>query len=247
MFAAFGARLHGCIEGVYAGEFGLAWADNVNAPNVAIAHIGWSDLGFSFVAGDTGTTEAVDALRMIPGGSIIVTADAAWDALVRETLGAKAQPAMRTALATPAPDAWDRNRLRAFVAALPGGFAIRRVVAGDLDAFAALEPDLIGNFRTRDAYIERGLGFGVWIGERCVAGCSSYTMARSKIEIEIDTHVEFRRRGLARSVAAAMILHCLDHDIEPCWDAHNPESAALALQLGFIDPQPYGVFRVVRG
>jgi hypothetical protein len=45
-------------------------------------------------------------------------------------------------------------------------------------------------------------------------------------------------------VAAALILHCLDAGIEPCWDAHNPESAALALQLGFTDPMPYEVFVV---
>ena len=62
--------------------------------------------------------------------------------------------------------------------------------------------------------------------------------------MEIDTHPDFRRRGLARSVAATMILHCLDEGIEPCWDAHNPESAALALQLGFVDPQAYTVFVV---
>jgi predicted GNAT family acetyltransferase len=77
-----------------------------------------------------------------------------------------------------------------------------------------------------------------------VAGCSSYTLANNKLEIEIDTHPDHRRKGLARAVAAALILYCLDAGIEPCWDAHNPESAALAEQLGFTDPTPYEVFVV---
>ncbi|MBW4622041.1 MAG: GNAT family N-acetyltransferase [Cyanosarcina radialis HA8281-LM2] len=47
------------------------------------------------------------------------------------------------------------------------------------------------------------------------------------------THDGFRRRGLARAVAAAMVLYCLDRGLEPCWDAANEPSSALARQLGF--------------
>ena len=48
----------------------------------------------------------------------------------------------------------------------------------------------------------------------------------------------------ARSVASAMIEHCIERGLEPCWDAHNPISTALATKLGFVDPQPYTAYEV---
>ena len=147
----------------------------------------------------------------------------------------------RTGFATPAPDAWDRERLRAQSTALPDGYSVRRVGPEDIPAYVTVAKDFVSNWRSPDAFLERGIGYGVWRGDTCVAGCSSYTMANNKLEVEIDTAPEHRRKGLARAVAATLILHCLDNGIEPCWDAHNPESAALAGQLGFIDPQEYTV------
>jgi L-amino acid N-acyltransferase YncA len=67
---------------------------------------------------------------------------------------------------------------------------------------------------------------------------------RGKLEIEIQTHRQFRRRGLARAVAAALILYCIEHGIEACWDAANEPSAALARQLGFHSTGKYEAYRL---
>lgn len=239
LFVDFGTRLHGCVEAIFSGGFGRAWADDSGRPTVAVAH-----LDFWFVAGDHTTPGAVEALRMVPEGGTIVTAGRVWDELVRKTLGAKVSEHTRTAFSTPRTDAWNRHRLREAASSLPDGFSIRRVTAADIDSFSAVDKDLITNFGTIERFLEAGLGFGVWFDGRYIAGCSSYTLANGKLEIEIDTHPDFRRRGLARAVAATIILYCLDHAIEPCWDAHNTESGALAEQLGFVDPRPYTVLRV---
>jgi GNAT superfamily N-acetyltransferase len=238
LFANFGSRLHGCVEAVFSGNFGRAWANDPIAPTVALAH-----LDFWFVAGDLRLADASETVRMVPERGTIVTAGGPWDVLVRETLGANIRTFTRTAMATPSPEAWDRHALRAFVASLPDRYSIRRPSVVDIDQFLSLEKDLIANFVSPQRFLDRGIGFGVWFDNRCVSGCSSYTLANRKLEIEIDTHPDFRRRGLARAVASAMILHCLDQGIEPCWDAQNPESVGLALQLGFVSPQPYAVFR----
>ncbi|HJT91366.1 MAG TPA: GNAT family N-acetyltransferase, partial [Mycobacterium sp.] len=162
----------------------------------------------------------------------------------RDRLGARVTTRTRTGFSTPAPADWDRDRLRRQADSLPEGYAIRRVTAPDIPSYVDVAKDFVSNFRSVESYLKHGLGYGVWSGERCVAGCLSFTLANGKLEVEIDTDPAHRRKGLARAVAATLILHCLDAGIEPCWDAHNPESAALAQQLGFTDPTPYEVFVV---
>ena len=83
------------------------------------------------------------------------------------------------------------------------------------------------NFRDLTHFLAAGFGFAVERDGEIVAGCSSYTLAEGQAEIEIDTAKEHRRRGLARATGSALILHCLDHGLEPCWDAANEASAGL--------------------
>lgn len=239
LFADFGLRLHGLVEAMFSGEFGRAWADDPGAPTVALAEI-----DFWLVAGNPLPPAADDALHFVPKGTIVTDGSQAWDALVRTTLVDCVSERTRTGFATPQPNVWNRKRLREQSSALAAGFEIRAIDADNIDSFLVVAKDFASNWRSVDAFLAHGFGFGVFEGERCVAGCSSYTLAGGKLEIEIDTDPEYRRRGLARAVAATLIEHCLDRGLEPCWDAHNPESAALALQLGFVDPYPYTVFVV---
>jgi RimJ/RimL family protein N-acetyltransferase len=75
-----------------------------------------------------------------------------------------------------------------------------------------------------------------------VSGCSSFAISSRKLEFEIQTHRDFRQRGLATAAASAMIEYCIGRGLEPGWDAHNPTSAALAGKLGFVNPAPYTAY-----
>src|SRR5215469_11674189 len=90
----------------------------------------------------------------------------------------------------------------------------------------------------------RGVGLGILTQGRVVSGVSCAAVGGGDCAIEIQTHRQFRRRGLARAVAAALILYCLEHGIEPCWDAANEPSAALARQLGFHSTGKYEAYRL---
>ena len=79
---------------------------------------------------------------------------------------------------------------------------------------------------------------------RFVSGACSAAVGGGKFEIEIQTHQHFRRRGLARAVAAALILYGLEHGLEVCWDAANEPSSALARQLGFHPTGKYEAYRL---
>ena len=117
----------------------------------------------------------------------------------------------------------------------------------EVNQFAAdLDAALIYNFRSCQEFMARGVGVGILHQGTFVSGASSAAVGRGKLEIEIQTHRQFRRRGLARAVAAALILYCLEHGIEACWDAANEPSAALARQVGFHSTGKYEAYRLKR-
>jgi RimJ/RimL family protein N-acetyltransferase len=107
-----------------------------------------------------------------------------------------------------------------------------------------LDPALIYNFRSHKEFMTRGVGLGILNQGIFVSGASSAAVGGGKLEIEIQTHRQFRRQGLARAAAAALILYCLEHELEPCWDAANEPSAALARQLGFHSIGKYEAYRL---
>lgn len=79
-----------------------------------------------------------------------------------------------------------------------------------------------------------------------VSGASSYSSFRGGIEIEIDTHPEHRRRGLAYACGAALILKCLERGWYPSWDAQNPWSLALAQKLGYHFDKAYTAYEILK-
>ena len=91
-------------------------------------------------------------------------------------------------------------------------------------------------------FCRRGMGIAAWHGGTIVAGASSYAIFDGGIEIEIDTHPDFRQRGLATACGAALVLACLERGLYPSWDAHTPISLHLAEKLGYVSAGPYPVY-----
>ncbi len=229
-------KLHGAATAALSGEFGRAWADSATAPGVGLVEI-----EFYFVAGDAEAATAGDAARAIPRDSTVVALGEPWEALLRRTKDGAIVEHTRVAFdAGP----WDRARLAELARSLPPGYRMQRITTQNVDRFASLEHALVSNYRSTRDFAAHGAGFGVEHDGRFVAGCASFTLAGGKLEFEIQTHPDFRRRGLATSAAAAMILHCIESGLEPCWDAHNEGSALLAEKLGFVNRSPYSVFEL---
>lgn len=106
--------------------------------------------------------------------------------------------------------------------------------------------DLVAQYPDADAWKRLGIGVAAIRSADgvAVAGASSYSRYLDGIEIEVDTKKEYRRRGLARACAAQLMLDCLERGLYPSWDAHNPQSARLAEQLGYRMDQPYPAYEV---
>lgn len=203
---------------------------------------------FADYPGDVG----VEVKKVVPGqlrlfkllqpGDVVIVPTPAWQHLVAATYPGALAVYHREAFQA---EQFDVAKLRRFCQALPSGFELRHLRLEEMAQFATdLAPALVYNFRSPEEFMTRGVGLGILHQGKFVSGASSAAVGGVRVEIEIQTHRQFRRRGLARAVAAALILYCLEHGLEPCWDAANEPSAALARQLGFHSTGTYEAYRL---
>jgi GNAT superfamily N-acetyltransferase len=227
--------MHGVIDSVVEGVLGEAWADDPKQPQVAALN-----LDFFLLAGDPASPAAAVALSSLKPGDHVAVRDA-WEGLLFDTVDTL-QPYDRFGFSSP--EHWDRGQLASMCDSLPNGFHLKQVDEDSVGEFEALADSLVYNFESPQDFLARGVGFGIWHDGRCIAGCSSYAISSRSIEFEIQTHPDYRRRGLALVTGSRMIEHCLDNGLEPCWDAAHEGSADLAEKLGFVDRRPYTAYRV---
>lgn len=229
MFANY-SYLHGCVASILYGGMGTALVDNPAEPKIGLLHCE----DFYIFAGEPIRTYVEDKLN-----KIIIVPNGEWEQVLKQIKGDQLHASKRVAFAA---GRWQSNDLRSHIQKIPDDFTINRVTHTDIIQFAELDKSFVDNFPSHASFLQAGIGFCVKHGTQIVAGCSSYLIGGGKLEIEIRTHPDFRRRGLATAIAATMIEHCLAHDLEPCWDAANQWSASLAEKLGFINPQAYNAY-----
>ena len=224
--------LYSCLEKI----MGHICVTDLQAPASAFAYVGC----FGFFAGVP--EEAL--LDAVPEGySILAPQNEAWAALI-EARFAQAKKITRYAIRKDT--RFDRDLLRQYVAALPEGYVLRPI-DGALYEQCLLSPvtcDFVSSFASKEQYLALGRGFVILKDGRIVSGASSYTRYTSGIEIEVDTVREERRKHLALTACAALILHCLEEGLYPSWDAHNPGSVRLAEMLGYAPAHPYVAYEL---
>lgn len=224
--------VQGCMGAVYARQGGK--------PEAAKAVVG----GFCFFAGkpDQELMEYKDAAY-----EIMVPQNKEWEAAIEGIYGNRVCRKSRFATKKQ-PGIWNRSVLESMAEKLPEGMVIEKIDRKLYDRVMALDwaRDLAANFKSWHEYEQHGLGMVVLYQGEPVAGASSYTYYRQGIEIEIDTRVDQRRKGLARACGARLILECLDRGLYPSWDAHNRESIQLAGQLGYQFDCEYPIYEWAR-
>lgn len=227
--------LHGSVTAAVEGGMGKIFADSKTNPCVALAV-----LDFSFLAGDPGHKNSSLIFNHLRPGDIVIAPTPTWRHRVTAKYAGEFGLYHREAFRS---DKFDVSRLKQFCHSLPDGFILKQVELEEVPKFKAdLHPALVYNFRSHEEFIKRGIGLGILHKGMFVSGVSSAAIGGGKLEVEIQTHRQFRRRGLARIAASALILHCLEHGIEPCWDAANEASSALAKQLGFHSTGKYDAY-----
>lgn len=229
-----------CLQGV----MGCIYADDAAAPRSAAAVIA----DFCFLAG----TPSAELTAFRPPEQrrdfvILVPQNDAWTQTIRAVYGGTGRFSERYAIQKE-PDVFDRARLQAAVDSLPAGYLLRPMDEKlyHICLRERWSDDLVFSFPSWQDYREWALGFVAMKDGRPAAGASTYTRYREGIEVEIDTHPDHRRRGLAYACGARLILACLDRGLYPSWDAHNWASAQLAQKLGYHFSHAYPTYELER-
>ncbi len=230
-------HLQTVIHAVLDTEMGTAVTDDPTNPNVAKL-----SLEFNFLGGKVAHPAAKALVQDLSGTAVVPNRQ--WRNLIYDIHGEKVKINHRYACDG---SKLDIDHLQPLADKLDPEFTIHAVD----HALAAqiredVTPDLIDNFGSVEAFINNGFGFCVVQNEtgRIVCGASTFAVCGHDIEVEIDTHPDFRRMGLATAVAAHMLIHCLQNDLTPHWDGHNPTSARLAQRLGYKITSSYETYYI---
>ncbi|MFW9862208.1 MAG: GNAT family N-acetyltransferase [Candidatus Thorarchaeota archaeon] len=213
--------------------------DSIDDPKV-----GWWSFSFlNAVAGNSHSDLAKYIIEQFPYMMILCVPDKSWEDLVRSTWGEHLYVMPRTRLSE---KTLDINHLRQLKNSLPEGFTLQQVDRESLENLAdrKMAYHITQFFGTPEDFLENGFGFCIKHGEKVVSMASTFTPYSDAIEIEIETFdsPEYRRKGLATVVGAALLEYALDNGITPYWDAQTQISVKLALKLGYTNPESYELF-----
>ena len=220
--------------------FGTAWVDDISAP--ATGRIISGD--FAFLAGEPRDEfiygEGDELLRpemmMIPDSSL-------WHPLIERAYGDHCQKLERYHIKKEG-DIFDRDLLRNYASSLEADCTLKEIDHALYDSIMASDwcRDFCSQFADWEHYHKKGMGFVACKDGTIVSGASSYTSYREGIEIQITTHEDYRRKGLALVCASALMLKALEHHLYPNWDAGNKASVGVATKLGYHYDRPYTAY-----
>lgn len=238
MFESFDSTIIlSCLQG----HMGSAWVDDLENPTVAQITVGI----FVFYAGNHNALEAKGLLYNLPDFTLAIVRTDEWKKLVETVHKGSIEKFQRYSFEKN-PNHLDRLHMQNLLSTLPDGYELKRI-----DATLVREPslhelseDFFSQFHSIDDYLELGVGFAIVNDGKVVSGATSFSIYDGGIEIEVATHPNHTRKGLATVTASALILECLDRGIYPSWDGANIESVKLAQKLGYIFKESYDTYYI---
>jgi len=224
--------IYSCLQKV----MGKIFVTDTENPVSAMAFAGC----FAFTAGEPDRELIINK----PDGFVImVPQDERWAELIEECFS-DARKVTRYAIRKDT--VFDREKLAETASKLPEGYELKKIDSDiyDLCVQDPVTADFVSAFGSKEKYLELGRGMVILKDGKFVSGASSYTRYKEGIEIEVDTIVPERRKGLASIVCSALILSCLDEGLYPSWDAHDMNSVQLARKFGYEFDHEYTAYEV---
>lgn len=217
------------------GRVGSGYCDDPNAPTAGAICVG----DFYFVAGDPAF--AGEALELVtdPAEAVFMPASEEWAAAL---LGLGRGLVRTTRFRTRPPKAFDMERLEKLgdISDL-SGYSLEMMDEKYYEQALSerWSQAFVGNFLDYNDFARSGFGCCIAHGGKLVCAASCYSSYSRGVEVEIATHPDYRRRGLATAAGAAFIAECVRRGLTPHWDAGNTMSLKIAEKLGFSLKEGY--------
>ena len=230
-------------DAILEGIMGEALVDDKADPRVAVLQI--PKLKISIPGGDAHHPAGREFIKSLPRFSALICASQEWEELLQETLAGKLIGMQRYAFTS---EKLDIDHLRKLASQIPAGYRFRRIdlslakqLAAERSEFASAH---MRNFDSPEDFIARGFGFCALDGDQIVSAATTFVVCSKGIEIEVGTREKQRGKGLATAVSAQLLVHSLQHGLNPHWDAENKRSVGLAEKLGYMPQGTYNLWLV---
>lgn len=217
------------------GRVGEGYCDDPDAPTSAVICAG----DFYFTAGNTKLAAEAFELGKNNTEAVFMPASEEW---TEALLGLDKGLARTTRFRTRLPDGFDADKL-AKLADMSAFSEYRLEMINEKYYGQALSEQwswaFVGNFSDYNDFAENGFGCCLTHGGRLICAASCYSSYSRGVEVEIATHPDYRRKGLATVAGAAFIAECVRRELTPHWDAANTMSLKIAEKFGYTMKEEY--------
>ena len=114
--------------------------------------------------------------------------------------------------------------------------------AFDEDAFKIKPFGFGSNYQSYEDFKLNGSGYVVWYNDEIVSSASSFLTYGNDVEMNLYTLPAHRRKGLGIACSAAMLINCIERQINVHWDAQNFASRNIAEKLGYKIQHVYNAY-----
>lgn len=213
--------------------------DNSDSPTVAM----YSVPMMIFLAGDATNHAALELVKSLPHHTIFIVPNEKWSCLLKDVGGERVVVNQRTHLDH---STLDITHLRKLKEGVPEGYALKELdedMLPQIDKEYAVQIQMY--FGKMKNLVKTGFGFCL-VDDKGKLASYAYTPFPFIDEFEIQVFTknspEYRRKGLATVVCAALIEDGLEKKLVPHWDAANEPSFKLALKLGYSNPKTWEAY-----
>lgn len=225
------------IDCVIEGQMGRAFADDSENPTAFRIGVG----PFSYFAGDVRGSAAREMIMDLSPYPLLMPSTAGWIDLAKEVHGERLASFPRYSFSSENLSVDQLDHLLSTSPFKDGMQRIDAAVASEALAIQDVVLDL-SDFDSAEDFEERGIGFRLMDNDSMMGVAFSSLVCSKGIEVSIFVFPKHRRKGVALALGSKLLKWCLEHHMDPHWDAANPESCTLAEKLGYVQTETYEAY-----
>lgn len=217
------------------GRTGICWCDDPERPAAGVIEAG----DFYFTAGDPAfAREAFEIAKNNPEAVFMPASEEWTKALLALHKGLERTVRYRTKM----PESFDADELAKL--ADISGFTEYKLGSINEDVYRQALAEtwswaFVGNFSDYNSFSKNAFGCCITHNDRLICAASCYSVYSMGVEVEIATHPDYRRKGLATIAGAAFIGECAKRGLKAHWDAANTMSLKIAAKFGYTLKEEY--------